>query len=58
MTEDILCEAEDFELEAFLGFRFSEPVESNLLFSGSDIVAGCATRVDFKNRFTTPDYII
>jgi len=58
MTEDAFCAVEPFELEFFLGFWVSVPAISELLVSGSDVVAGCATRVDFKNRATTPGYVI
>jgi len=58
MTEVALCAGEVFWLEGRLGLRVSGPVASRLLLSGSDIVAGCATRVDFKNRRTTPGYVI
>src|SRR5438094_9342756 len=49
-TEDPLGEAEALELEVFLRSLVSEPLVSRLLFSEGVIVAGCATRVDFKNR--------
>jgi hypothetical protein len=57
-TEDARGAAELFEVEAPFRLRVSEPVASKLLSSGSDIVAGCATRVDFNNRTTSSSYVI
>jgi hypothetical protein len=58
IIEEALAAGEAFETAVLEPLVSSAPAPPKPLGSGMETFSGCATRVDFKNSSTTPNFVI